>query len=407
MNMHFVQQAEHDSSHSPFGSHTPHHAVAKTLAGPTGTIHNSINPISASISHLPGSLPSVGGISGAEPPAQPPTQNVMDSASSNQLSYSNLQDGIMNHCFFPLVVKKLFEVLGEKPFSAPHLTPYYAQLEQRAEELQHYGETYGVEGACEKFASVDLFMSAMVSSLATIKSRMASGSVDALLVETLNIVKGTLRSSNMTVPHQASPSQRTSVNPSQHHGLSDQILAPIQDRGSTSNPGVFKNLRSRTLDDSVSLPRRKLKPQARRCLEDWFQSHLNSPYPTEAEKIFLANQCQLDVQQVCWTHRSLQDDTYRLVEDMHLSDSCFVFMVLSVAFCFLKTFLIFQVNNYFGNKRMRMKRKMMALSSHSGRHESAPKSAPSADSGKFLQGVDERSIWGCGMYLVSSVMIGI
>lgn len=206
-------------------------------------------------------------------------------------------------------MKKIFEIFTDRPLPAELLVPHFDNLEQRALELKSYGEVYGLEGACEKYASVDLFMSAMVSSLASLKPRIAGGAIDALLADTLTVASASVRGQALA----PGPSGANSL----LGGLGAAAASPagdgdrLLDRLGLQGPGIGKS------GDALSAARRrKLKPQARRCLEDWFQGHLDSPYPNDAEKHTLAAQCGLDVQ---------------------------------------------QVNNFFGNKRMRMKRKMMAL----------------------------------------------
>jgi len=44
--------------------------------------------------------------------------------------------------------------------------------------------------------------------------------------------------------------------------------------------------------------RRNLRPKATKYLKQWFERHLDHPYPTEAEKSLLAAQCEISVDQV-------------------------------------------------------------------------------------------------------------
>lgn len=215
-------------------------------------------------------------------------------------------------------MKRIFEIFSDRPLPADLLAPHFDNLEQRALDLKSYGEVYGLEGACEKYASVDLFMSAMVSSLASLKPRIAGGAIDALLADTLAVASAAVRGQALAPTATGAHSLLGGIGASTAVGDGDRLL----DRLGIQSPGVGKG------GESLSVSRRrKLKPAARRCLEDWFQNHLESPYPNDADKHALAAQCGLDVQ---------------------------------------------QVNNFFGNKRMRMKRKMMAL--HPGE---VPVSVPS------------------------------
>jgi Homeobox KN domain len=211
-----------------------------------------------------------------------------ESAAGNY-TYANLTDGIVSHVFFPLVLKKIFEHLVQEELPANHSAAHFRILEERARELKSYGETYGLEVACEKYASVDLFMSAMVTSLSGLQQRVTSGSIDALLADTLAVASAAIQNLG-AIPD----GMRADA-------VGDPSLAPAPSRfgGVAAGSGVTKpSPGSRGMEDDLGAPRRKLKPHARRCLEEWFQNHLEAPYPTDAEKQALATQCQLEIQQV-------------------------------------------------------------------------------------------------------------
>jgi hypothetical protein len=229
--------------------------------------------------------------------AGPSHANPSDSGAANgEHTYAILQDSILSHVFFPLVLKKVYEVFSEKPIPAPNAEPHFTDLEHRALGLKSYAELYGLDGACERWASTDVFMAAMVSALSGLRDSVAAGPVNPLLTETLNAAGAAVRTppSQEHVPGVA-PLFSTS------HDMSDQLLAPLAPAVDRNELGLAagKIVRSRFSSPPVQvLPRRKLKPLARRCLEDWFQTHIDSPYPSEAEKQDLADYCQLDIQQV-------------------------------------------------------------------------------------------------------------
>ena len=56
------------------------------------------------------------------------------------------------------------------------------------------------------------------------------------------------------------------------------------------------NLRARYID--TSRRRKQLRPKATGTLKEWFERHLDFPYPSEDEKRLLASQCELTVEQV-------------------------------------------------------------------------------------------------------------
>lgn len=218
---------------------------------------------------------------------QPP--QVPDSAPGNY-TYANLTDGIVDHIFFPLVLKKIFEYFARQQLPAAHSADHFQVLEERALELKRYGEMCGLEGACEKYASVDLFMSAMVTSLSGLHEKVNAGSIDPLLADTLSVASASFQNRTGAT---ASTGFQNGRKPS--FGLPHMS----QRAGVVAGSGVVKPPGQRNLEDELGGPRRKLRPQARKCLEEWFQAHLESPYPSDAEKQALATQCQLEIQQVC------------------------------------------------------------------------------------------------------------
>ena len=67
---------------------------------------------------------------------------------------------------------------------------------------------------------------------------------------------------------------------------------------------------SKASSDDLSDPRRpvynnrkgsrhRLTPQAKEILETWLAKHWLNPYPTEEEKLYLAQNCLITVTQVC------------------------------------------------------------------------------------------------------------
>lgn len=226
--------------------------------------------------------------SGMEPPHSqaPHAQQGTQQGQSGEHTYANLQEGIVGHIFFPLVLKKMFELFTGRPLVASHIASHFSDLEDRAMGLKSYAEIHGLDGACENWAGTDVFMSALVSALTNVKTHLATTSIDPLLAETLSATSAFLRNSGGAGQGGFGPNGN------------DSLLAPIGSLGDKPNPAIMRG-RARPLGVAQALPRRKLKPMARRCLEDWFQAHINSPYPSEAEKQELANQCQLDIQQVC------------------------------------------------------------------------------------------------------------
>ncbi len=91
---------------------------------------------------------------------------------------------------------------------------------------------------------------------------------------------------------------------------------------SESKLGVPSNARTSSAYPAIGRqvapgPRPKLSAEARAKMEEWFRSHYSNPYPTDADKLELARTCSIQLN---------------------------------------------QVNNFFGNKRMRLKRKAIAMS---------------------------------------------
>jgi hypothetical protein len=230
--------------------------------------------------------------------AGPSHTNPSDSsAAGGEHTYAILQESILSHVFFPLVLKKVYEVFSDQPIPSPNAEPHFTDLEHRALGLKSYAELHGLDGACERWASTDVFMAAMVSALSGLRDSVASGPVNPLLAETLNAAGAAVRAP-------ASQQIVSGVAPcfGNNQDMPDQLLAPLAPALDRNDLGLAagKIVRSRVPSPPVQvLPRRKLKPLARRCLEDWFQTHIDSPYPTEVEKQDLADYCQLDIQQVC------------------------------------------------------------------------------------------------------------
>jgi hypothetical protein len=220
-------------------------------------------------------------------------------AANGEHTYAVLQESILGHVFFPLVLKKVYEVFADKPMPAPNTDPHFTDLEHRALGLKSYAELYGLDGACERWASTDVFMAAMVSALSGLRDIVVSGPVNPLLAETLSTAGAAVKNS---AAQPRAPGVAPTLAP--HQDAPEQLLAPLMPSGDRSDLGLAggRITRSRFLGPVQPPPRRKLKPVARRCLEDWFQTHIDSPYPSEGEKQGLADYCQLDIQQVCIHH---------------------------------------------------------------------------------------------------------
>lgn len=93
-----------------------------------------------------------------------------------------------------------------------------------------------------------------------------------------------------------------------------------------------------------SVPRSKLTDSARAALLEWFKNHYKFPYPTEDEKKALGEHCNIDLK---------------------------------------------QVDNFFGNKRMRLKRTAMKIRQDRG--GAAPLISP--DSEQFSSGLSPKAKW--------------
>lgn len=239
----------------------------------------------------PAHLEASAGLSHPPPPPQAP-----DSAPGNY-TYANLTDGIVGHIFFPLVLKKIFEHFAQQQLPAAQSADHFEMLEDRALELKKYGEMCGLEGACEKYASVDLFMSAMVTSLSGLPEKVNAGSIDPLLADTLSVASASFR--NGPGPGATATGR---IQNAAEAGNSSGFPHKSQHDGVAPGSGVAKPPVQRDLEDVHNAARRKLRPHARKCLEEWFQAHLESPYPSDVEKQALATQCQLELQQVCLNH---------------------------------------------------------------------------------------------------------
>lgn len=138
--------------------------------------------------------------------------------------------------------------------------------ERRSQDLAQMASEIGIETACKRSSSLEVFLSALVSALGEVPDVIPK--LTPTLRETLTACEGAVAASSSS--------------------------------GDASGNGT----------------RCKLSAGAREILETWFNDHFENPYPNDEEKHALAAKC-----------------------DIHLN----------------------QVNNYFGNRRMRMKRKIIQM----------------------------------------------
>lgn len=181
-------------------------------------------------------------------------------------------------------MKKIFEHFTSSPLPAPHSNTHFGILEQRAAELKNYAQVFGLEGACEKYASVDLFMSAMVTSLSGLKDKVKAGSIDPLLADTLSAAADAMQSMGhqgldplQQQPAEGSGPSAKAFSGSLLNSMGSPPAVPSDDgfpkQGSTNDPGA--GAQAAGVEPVVA--RRKLSREARACLERWFQENLASP----------------------------------------------------------------------------------------------------------------------------------
>lgn len=63
--------------------------------------------------------------------------------------------------------------------------------------------------------------------------------------------------------------------------------------------------------------RHRLTPQAKEILEGWLAKHWLNPYPTEEQKLYLAQNCHITVTQVCSFVRPANNQKQRPVDTYH------------------------------------------------------------------------------------------
>lgn len=125
--------------------------------------------------------------------------------------------------------------------------------------------------------------------------------VDLFLVVLLNALN-TLRDSNQVPISAPLDSMITACSRKPENLVTFKVGSPVRSASPPLTPSFVINTRTKLGDD------------ARRILSKWFDDHYDNPYPTEAEKLQLAKECDLQLN---------------------------------------------QINNFFGNLRMRMKRKIL------------------------------------------------
>ena len=110
--------------------------------------------------------------------------------------------------------------------------------------------------------------------------------------------------------------------------------------------------------------RSKLNPNAKKCLEDWFAQHIHNPYPTEDQKSELAMVGNISVEQGKYLSHFRYSHPSQFVSDL-LEASCRPIIptniVLTIYFLHFYVERVTAVNNFFGNKRMRLKRKAILI----------------------------------------------
>jgi hypothetical protein len=342
---------------SPLTGHIPHNIIPPVQLAPTHMTRTDLPPHQQPHAPLP-SYPSPHHHYHQHqhhypplPPPPPPPPLIEQLPEPEQLkthanatqedaeyTFSNLEEGVLRHMLFPLVLRRMTEsvtgVSFDGPSPAAEKPSEVRQLEERALNLKAYAEQHGLEATCDSFASVDVFMAALVSALPSLVQRMVTGPDNRILQDTFKLAKAKF---NKAVP--TPPAVPISVK--QHLQVADQTPSHLHSLPSKPKPEDFAaagirtqqqlyqqqlyNPRAHGLENTPAfgtpissvepeidkqhsgrghglghmLPRRKLNPHTRRILEAWFQANLHDPYPSETEKIRLANQCQVDVQQVC------------------------------------------------------------------------------------------------------------
>lgn len=176
-------------------------------------------------------------------------------------TFASLVRGVVHHPLFPVVLHKTSLLLPSDRATPPPLSHQLTGAEVSATTLKTFAESNGLDGACERWTSTDVFMSALVAALNALPANIPMpNTVEQLITAKLPVQKD-----------------------------STAIRKP---------------------------PRTPVSERGKAALERWFQQHLDNPYPTPPQKEQLARDC-----------------------NMSLSS----------------------VNNWFGNKRMRIKRKMLTV----------------------------------------------
>lgn len=239
------------------------------------------------------------------PPAPAPYTGV-DQGLQNGHTFSGLTNGVIAHPLFALVFKKIFEVCGSNSFDSGQLAHHYEDSDTSAKALQQYAENNGLDRACERWTSTDVFMSALVAALNSLQNSMQSGTPNA---------------SNSTLQHTIASAEKI-INgggmwPTDPRNVGATAgypnMSPPQIRGTWRQDRHIQ----KGMHTHGSTTRTPLSEKAKAALERWFQENLENPYPTVAQKMELARICSMSLS---------------------------------------------SVNNWFGNKRMRIKRKMLNVS---------------------------------------------
>lgn len=233
-------------------------------------------------------------------------------------TYTALVNDIIAHPLFPLIIKKVFDVCQCNAFEKSHLKPHFSETESNARGVQNYAQQHGLADAWARWASTDVFMSALVASLSHVSS---TGPGDNVTLRRTITAGQTALSAVLIDPQQVDPMHVTrdlEVQRNDHGLREDTAPRPSASREMVYSAQQFHESPSSAVQTPRAATRSALSEKAKETLEKWFQEHISAPYPKKQEKDELAALC-----------------------DISLSS----------------------VNNWFGNKRMRVKRKMLRVQS--------------------------------------------
>lgn len=272
-------------SHSPFSAYRRNSASTHVIRD--HSILNHVNPSLPPQDAAPGSLqlPAISELVTqnhlqycGQITAVPKT--VTREKSRNLPTFDNLVQTMLQHPLLPLIFKATYEVCSD---ASPIIT----------------------DARSEKVIQFALNKSARVQRLARnvdANSQMNSEGVEVFLVA-LHTALNSLR---------APVQPRPAVLHSMITACMPQTLPSPPTNFVIPDKTVVKRCSSPTSPTFVNTSKPKLGGKARKILDAWFDAHFDSPYPTENEKLVLARECNLQLN---------------------------------------------QINNYFSNRRMRMKRK--------------------------------------------------